>query len=118
MPSTIVSIDFKVLTEHALGLGAAYAWRFWVLGIPVLKFQEQVVEWTEGKSVSYQATSGWKMSFRTELTPATEDTALKTEITFSLFGIGLLDELFGPIVRWRLGRVYKRLEERLEPVVA
>ena len=116
LPPGIVKIDFSVLTENTLGLGAVYDWKFRILGIPILRFQEKIIEWTEGKSVSYQAISGWKMFFRTELEHRPEGTLIKTQIDFSLFGIAIFDRLFAPIVRWGLSRVYKRLEKTLESI--
>jgi len=114
LPAGIVKIDFKVLTDNTLGLGAIYEWKFRFLGITVLKFREKIIEWTEGISVSYQAISGWKMFFRTELEPITEGTCLKTQIEFSPFGNTILDQMFAPVVRWGLNKVNNRLKKTVE----
>jgi len=114
LPSWLVKIDFRVLTSNTLGLGAVYNWKFKILGIPILKFKEKVVEWKEGKSVAYQAISGWKMFFRTELEPSTEGTLIKTEIDFSPMGFVIFDWLFSPVVKWGLNKVYKRMESNIE----
>lgn len=113
LPPKIVKIDFAVLSDNTLGPGAVYDWEFRLLGLPILKFQEQVVEWIEGKSVAYQAITGWEMTFRTRLEPVSGGTHVKAEIDFSPFGIAFLDWLFTPIVKWGLRRVYKRLEKTL-----
>jgi len=114
LPSWLVKMDFQVLTNNTLGLGAIYDWKFRVLGVPVLKFKEEVIEWQEGKSVAYQAISGWRMFFRTELEPVSEGTLIKTEIDFSPLRFAFADRLFGPIVKWGLNKVYKRMKKSLE----
>lgn len=58
-PSKLVRWRFQVLSENALGIGATYDWKIWLLGVPVLAFQEKVVEWQEDKSVAYRAIQGW-----------------------------------------------------------
>ncbi len=103
-PSKLVKWHFDVLTDHTLGSGAIYEWKIWLLRIPVLHFKERVVEWQEGKSVAYEAISGWKMHFRVDLEPEGEYTLVKVSIDFSL-GVQLLDRLLRPFIEWGLGRV-------------
>ncbi|MFQ6089603.1 MAG: hypothetical protein ACE5K0_11990 [Candidatus Methanofastidiosia archaeon] len=113
LPPWLVKIDFQVLTDHTLGLGAVYYWKFKILGISILRFKEKVIEWKEGKSVAYQAISGWEMLFQIELERLTMGTLIKTQIDFSPIGFKFFDWLFSPIVKWGLNRVYKRLENNI-----
>jgi len=57
-PSRLVRWNFWVLTDNAIGIGATYDWRIELLGIPILDFREQVVEWRDGERVTYRAVSG------------------------------------------------------------
>lgn len=107
----IANMGFEVITDHTLGLGATYAWDIRLLGIPVLQFQEQVVEWQEGKCVAYQAVKGWKMFFRAELEPQNDGTRAKFEIVFS-FGITMIDLILRPIVEMMLRTVCRGLVKR------
>lgn len=100
-------MDFRVVTGHTLGVGAMYDWKIWVLGVPILKFEEQVVEWQAAQSVAYQAISGWKMYFRVDLDPLNENTLVTVTIDFSL-GWLVLDTLFRPFIEWGLNRVCRQ----------
>lgn len=106
-PSRLSRMDFHVVTKHTLGVGAIYDWRIWALGIPVLKFREQVVEWEAAKAVAYKAISGWEMYFRVDLKPKMESTLVTVAIDFSL-GVLFLDRLFRPFIEWGLNRVCRR----------
>lgn len=108
---TIVKMDFHVLTENVVGEGATYDWTFRLFGHPIFAFQEQIVEWQEGKSVSYQAISGWNMLFRVQVEPHHDQTLATIQIDFSL-GAKLLDLVFRFFIEWCLYRVSKRSIER------
>lgn len=114
LPSWLVKINFRVLSDNTLGLGAIYDWEFKIFGITILKFQEKIVEWEEQKLVAYESISRWKMSFRTELTPIHDFILLKTQINFSPFHFVLFDWLFTPVVKWGLNKVNKKLKKNIE----
>ncbi len=103
-PSKLVKWNFQVLTDNPIGLGATYDWRIFLLRIPVLAFTEQVVEWQDGRSVAYQAISGWTMYFRVCLEPDGESTRVKVEIDFSVGNL-LIDRMLRPFVEWGLEKV-------------
>jgi len=44
---TIVKMNFHVLTENVVGLGAIDDWKFKLFGYPIFAFQEKIVEWQE-----------------------------------------------------------------------
>jgi hypothetical protein len=96
------------MTENVLGLGARYDWKIWLLGIPLLAFQEQVIEWQAGRSVAYRAISGWEMNFRINLAPEGENTHITVETSFSLPGINSLNEQLLPAYNWGLKKVCMR----------
>ncbi len=106
-PSGLVRRRFRVLTDYTLGPGAIYDWKIWLLGIPVLSFQEQVVAWRPGRRVAYRATSGWHMSFQIDLEPHGQDTVVTVSLDFSL-GPSIVGRLLRPFVEWGLGTVCRR----------
>jgi polyketide cyclase/dehydrase/lipid transport protein len=108
---TIVKMDFRVLTENVVGLGATYDWKFRLFGYPIFAFQEQIVEWEEGKTVSYQAISGWNMLFRVHVEPHHGQTLATIQIDFSL-GMKVLNRLFRFFIEWGLHKVSKRSIDR------
>jgi len=57
-PLGIVRIDFRVLTDHTVGLGVTYDWRFKLFGLFVFHFQERVEEWQEARLVAYRSLAG------------------------------------------------------------
>lgn len=83
-PARLARWRFRVLTQHTLGPGAIYDWKIWLLGIPILAFQEQVVEWQPGRRVAYQAISGWEMSFQIDLEPHGQDTSVIVDLDISI----------------------------------
>ena len=108
---TIVKMDFRVLTEHVVGLGATYDWTFRLFGHPIFAFRERIVEWEEGKTVTYQAISGWNMLFRVQVEPHQDQTLATIQIDFSL-GAKVLDRVFRFFIEWGLRRVSKHAIER------
>lgn len=104
-PSRLVQWHFRVLTDHALGLGAVYDWKIWLLGIPVLAFQEQVVEWEEGKCVAYRAISGWEMDFHIDLKADGESTRVEVDTDLALPGPDFIHSLLRPAYELGLKRV-------------
>jgi len=92
----IVHMGFQVVSPNALGMGATYDWRFTLLGMPVFRLREEVVEWDEGRAVGYRAARGWNMEFRTELAPVGAGTMVDTSIEFST-GLRFLDRAAKPL---------------------
>ncbi|MFQ5419486.1 MAG: hypothetical protein ACE5FD_00860 [Anaerolineae bacterium] len=107
-PAKLVKWEFRVLTEHTLGIGAQYDWKIWLLGIPVLAFQEQVVAWEAGKRVAYRAISGWQMDFCIDLEPAGTGTQIKVVTDLSLPGFPALNRLLRPLYNRGLALVCRR----------
>ncbi len=107
-PSRLVKWRFQVLSENTLGVGATYDWKIWLLGIPMLAFQEQVVEWQEGKSVAYRAIQGWEMDFRVDLVPVGEGTRVDVNTDLSLPGPEFLNRLLRPAYEWGFQMVCRR----------
>lgn len=108
---TLVKMDFRVLTRHPLGMGAIYDWKFKVLGIPFLAFQEKVVEWVEGRTVAYRAIAGWDMFFRLDVEPEEDSTRVRETINFST-GSAFFDQLLRPFIEWGLHEVGRVLVAR------
>jgi hypothetical protein len=113
LPPWLVKINFRVLTDNVVGLGATYDWEFKIFGITILKFKEKIIEWEEPKVVAYQAVFGWEMFFKTELEPVNGYTIIKTQIDFSPFRFAFLDWLFTPVVEWGLKKVNKQLKDNI-----
>lgn len=104
-PSKLVKWRFRVLSENTLGMGATYDWKIWLLGIPVLAFQEQAVEWQAGKSVAYRAIQGWEMDFRVDLQPDGKGTQVKVDTDLTLPGPAFTHRLLRPVYEWGLQKV-------------
>lgn len=104
-PSPFIKWQFRVVSENTLGIGATYAWRIWLLGFPVLAFQEKVVEWQEGESVAYRAIQGWKMDFRVNLQPDGDGTQVKVDTDLALPGPAFTHRLLRPAYEWGLQKV-------------
>ena len=107
-PSKLVKWRFQVLSENTLGVGATYAWKIWLLGSPVLAFQEQVVAWQAGKSVAYRAIQGWEMDFRVDLVPAEGGTQVDVHTDLCLPGPEFLNRLLLPVYEWGLQKVCRK----------
>lgn len=107
----LARMEFEVLTPHTLGLGATYKWKIRLLGFTVLQFQEQIVEWIEGKCVAYRALTGWDMTFRSDLEPMDGATLARVKIDFT-FGSPFLDRMLRPAVQTGLRIVCKGLIRR------
>lgn len=107
-PSLFVKFQFRVLSENTLGIGATYDWKIWLLGFPVLAFQEKVVEWQEGESVTYHAIQGWEMDFRINLRPDSEGTQVKVGTDLALPGPAFTHRLLRPAYEWGLQKVCMR----------
>lgn len=107
-PSKLVKWRFQVLSKNTLGVGATYSWKIWLLGIPVLAFQEQVVEWQEGESVAYRAIQGWEMDFRIQLRPTDGGTQVCVSTDLFILGPAFLNRLLRPAYEWGLKRVCQR----------
>jgi len=95
--SLIAKWQFQMLSENALGIGPTYDWKIWLLGFPLLAFQEKVVKWREGKSVAYQAVEGWEMDFRVDLQPEGEVTRVTVDTDLALPGSDFLNNLLRPL---------------------
>lgn len=107
-PSKLVKWQFRVLSENTLGLGATYDWKIWLLGIPVLTFQEQVVEWQAGECVAYRAIQGWEMDFRIDLQPAGNATRVDVEADLALPGPDFIHSLLRPVYERGLQSVCRK----------
>lgn len=107
----LVKMEFRVLTPHALGLGATYDWTFRVLGTPILVFQEKIIDWVDGRTTSYRAVSGWNMTFRIDVEAEDGGSRVTEQIDIST-GIPFTDRLFRGFIEWGLKRVGKKLVER------
>ena len=92
-------MDFRVLTENVVGEDAPYDWTFRLFGYPIFVFQEQIVEWEESKTVSYQSISSWNMLFQVHVEPHHGQTLATIYIDFSL-GMKTLDHLFRLFIDW------------------
>jgi len=108
---TFVDMQFEILTENPVGLGATYAWAISVLGREILRFHEQIIEWKQDELVVYRAVSGWDMEFRTEVLERDAGSLLIVEINIT-FGHPLLDRILRPFVQFGLGKVCQKLVER------
>ncbi|MBE0448285.1 MAG: hypothetical protein IBX64_09355, partial [Actinobacteria bacterium] len=106
-----IDMDFKVLTTETLGLGATYGWNIKVFGIPTLKFTERIVEWQKGRTVAYEAVSGWKMFFRIDLESVGEATLVKVQLDYST-GSRFFDRLPRLLVVSGLKRASQNLIKR------
>ena len=107
-PSLFVKWRFFVLSENTLGIGATYDWKIWLLGFPVLQFQEQVVEWQDGKSVANYATQGWEMDFRIDLEAAENGICVDVVTDLSLPGPDFLNRFLLPAYEWGLQIVCRK----------
>lgn len=107
-PSKLVKWRFRVLSKNSLGVGATYDWKIWLLGVPMLAFQESVVEWQEGRSVAYRAIQGWQMDFRIELEPDGEKTRVGVNSDLSLPGPEFLNRMLRPVYEWGLQIVCRK----------
>lgn len=108
-----VRIDFRVLSDHVLGVGATYGWVFRIFGVAVCSFTEQIVEWAENRVVAYKAIAGWQMLMRTQLIDEPDGTRVKTEFEYGLRP-RFLEMLLYPVIAWGLRRVYRQMKERIE----
>lgn len=109
--SHVVHMGFQVVSPNAVGLGATYDWRITLLGLSILQFREQVVEWVPARAVGYRAESGWNMTFRTELEPAGGGTLVRSSIDCST-GFTLLDQIAKPVVEIGLRLVSRGMIRR------
>lgn len=107
-PSLFVKWQFRVLSENTLGIGATYDWKIWVLGFPVLAFQEKVVEWKEGEAVAYRAIQGWEMEFRVDLQPESEGTRVTIDTDLVLPGPDFLNNVLRPVYEQGLQMVCRK----------
>lgn len=106
----LVTMEFHVLTPHAIGPGATYDWTFRLLGVPVLAFQERIVDWIEGKTAAYRAISGWDMYFRVDVMAEAGGTRVVEQIDISV-GTELIGRMLQGFIEWGLRRVGQRLIE-------
>lgn len=104
----LVKMEFRVLTGHTLGLGAIFDWRFSALGVTLLAFQEQIVEWVPDKTVAYQAVSGWSMHFKVDLDGDNSETHVSVQLDIST-GNPVVDRLFRPFFEWGLRQAVRNL---------
>lgn len=107
-PSLFVKWHFQVLSENTLGIGATYDWKIWLLGFPVLAFQEKVVEWKEGEAVAYRAIQGWEMDFRVDLQPEGEGSRVTIDTDLALPGPDFLNDVLRPVYEQGLQKVCRK----------